>query len=226
MQRLITRLKETIYPEIEKFITNAQIVLAEQFGMDYKNFSLEEAEAKFVGEKGNMDPEVLDWISDMFQDIRYLLEMKQLESPQVGQEKILDIVPVTGLIVNRFYRTENELRTVVEHWGDSFPAEESSGEEKEKEDGGRSVTSIGEERNGEPLPGEKSGSPKDGDGVQNGLFDPFEKNPTWVESKGGRSFSESLRSTRMLVRSENSTDAKMSPVRNKLRSSSSVENIT
>jgi hypothetical protein len=46
----------------------------------------------------------------MFKDILYLRQMKRLEKPQNRKEKTLDIVPVTGLIVGRFYRLENELR--------------------------------------------------------------------------------------------------------------------
>jgi len=32
-----------------------------------------------------------------------------------------DIVPVTGLIVNRLHRLENELKTVFDHWRGRMP---------------------------------------------------------------------------------------------------------
>ncbi|ELR13243.1 uncharacterized protein ACA1_339910 [Acanthamoeba castellanii str. Neff] len=60
-------------------------------------------------------------------DIHYIDEMKRLEQdffgdpsapPQERQKKSppSDIVPVTGLIVGKLHRLENELKTVVEHW--------------------------------------------------------------------------------------------------------------
>jgi hypothetical protein len=120
---------------------NAEIVLAEQFNIPYEKFALEEAEVKFAAERDSLGAEVRvhtrrafilhngttrkanlvpgrdgrdqDWIEDMLKDILYLRQMKRLEKPQNRKEKILDIVPVTGLIVGRFYRLENELRFVV-----------------------------------------------------------------------------------------------------------------
>ncbi|KAL6041980.1 Helicase ATP-binding domain-containing protein [Balamuthia mandrillaris] len=133
VQKLIKRLKEQIYPKIDLFINNAQIVLAEQFRMDYDNFSLEEAEAKFHNEKDKLEDVSRNWIEDMLKDIQYLKEMKRLEKPQNCKEKILDIVPVTGLIVGRFYRLENELRTVIEQWDEIFEEFEAA-EAKAKQD--------------------------------------------------------------------------------------------
>lgn len=66
-------------------------------------------------------------------DIHYINEMKRLEqdffspnptitsnsseSPQYQKKSApSDIVPVTGLIVGKLHRLENELKTVVEHW--------------------------------------------------------------------------------------------------------------
>jgi hypothetical protein len=66
-------------------------------------------------------------------EIHYIDEMKRLEqhffasstsgSPQPqGKTALSDIVPVTGLIVGKLHRLENELRTVVEHWSRRAPA--------------------------------------------------------------------------------------------------------
>jgi hypothetical protein len=64
-------------------------------------------------------------------DIHYIDEMKRLEQdffvdltataaspPEPKQKKAppSDIVPITGLIVGKLHRLENELKTVVEHW--------------------------------------------------------------------------------------------------------------
>lgn len=104
--------------------------MAEQFNIPFEAFTLDEAETKFSAEQNTMNAEVRvracvlamnhshalsflrlkDWIQDMFKDIQYLKQMKRLEKPQNRKEKIKDIVPVTGLIVGRFYRLENELR--------------------------------------------------------------------------------------------------------------------
>ena len=64
-------------------------------------------------------------IKELIHDIIYLEEMKKLEeqffvamqqpSPQ-SPNKPSDIVPITGLILNRLHRLENELKTVVDHW--------------------------------------------------------------------------------------------------------------
>jgi len=130
VQRLIKRLKFEIYPQIDRFIGNAEIVLAEQFNIAYENFSLAEAEARFTAERDTLDAEVREWIGDMFKDILYLKQMKRLEKPQNRKEKILDIVPVTGLIVGRFYRLENELKTVLDVWEDYFAEQEKVEQEK------------------------------------------------------------------------------------------------
>ncbi|ELR23336.1 uncharacterized protein ACA1_069200 [Acanthamoeba castellanii str. Neff] len=130
VQRLIKRLKSEIYPQIDRFISNAEIVLAEQFNIPYETFALEEAELKFAAERETLGAEVRDWIEDMLKDILYLRQMKRLEKPQNRKEKILDIVPVTGLIVGRFYRLENELRTVLDVWGDYFSEQEKMEQEK------------------------------------------------------------------------------------------------
>ena len=210
--------KETIYPEIDKFISCAQIVLAEQLGLDYRIFCLEEAEAKFVEGKATMDAEVVDWIGDMLQDIRYLLTMKQLESPQEGQEKTLDIVPVTGLIVGRFYRIENELRTVVDHWGDHFPAEDET-EGREHEEG-----ALEDKRVIEMVASEEAMSQEREKECQN---EPISSNGDpagWVESlrvPRNRSLTDSLKS-RTPPSAPNSDESKGQP-RNKERASSCLQ---
>lgn len=36
---------------------------------------------------------------------------------QLKDKRPSDIVPVAGLITGRFHRMENELKTVLQHWG-------------------------------------------------------------------------------------------------------------
>ena len=44
--------------------------------------------------------------------------MKRLENNP--QEKQLNIVPISGLCVNRFVRKESEMKTVIEVWQHKF----------------------------------------------------------------------------------------------------------
>lgn len=72
-------------------------------------------------------------LRELIRDLVYLREMEKLESDLLAknnggggsttssaieqqQRKPSDVVPVTGLILNRLHRLENELKTVLEHW--------------------------------------------------------------------------------------------------------------
>jgi len=50
----------------------------------------------------------------MLKDVNYLVEMKSREDKDVGNA--LDVVPVSGLVIGRFVRLQNELKTVIEIW--------------------------------------------------------------------------------------------------------------
>eukprot|EP00005_Dracoamoeba_jomungandri_P011726 CAMPEP_0174269542 /NCGR_PEP_ID=MMETSP0439-20130205/41414_1 /TAXON_ID=0 /ORGANISM="Stereomyxa ramosa, Strain Chinc5" /LENGTH=70 /DNA_ID=CAMNT_0015358381 /DNA_START=416 /DNA_END=625 /DNA_ORIENTATION=+ len=46
--------------------------------------------------------------------------MKRLEEEFFEKKEVTglpDIVPISGLILGKLHRLENELRTVLEHWG-------------------------------------------------------------------------------------------------------------
>jgi len=57
--------------------------------------------------------------------------MKHLE--ENPQEKVLDVVPVSGLILGRFIRMENELKTVLELWEAKLLTEKAERERAEAE---------------------------------------------------------------------------------------------
>jgi hypothetical protein len=70
--------------------------------------------------------EEVEFIDSLFGDLAYINEMARLEREFFGNNSIegatekkapSDIVPVTGLILSRFHRLENELKTILEHWG-------------------------------------------------------------------------------------------------------------
>eukprot|EP00005_Dracoamoeba_jomungandri_P000454 CAMPEP_0174250384 /NCGR_PEP_ID=MMETSP0439-20130205/574_1 /TAXON_ID=0 /ORGANISM="Stereomyxa ramosa, Strain Chinc5" /LENGTH=847 /DNA_ID=CAMNT_0015330435 /DNA_START=177 /DNA_END=2720 /DNA_ORIENTATION=+ len=79
------------------------------------------------------DPEELDRIEEMLQDVHYLCEMKRLELPEYANEVNKDTVPITGLIIGRFVRMENELRTVLDRWAGHIEEQEKEKEAKIQE---------------------------------------------------------------------------------------------
>jgi len=121
VKKLIEQMKEQIYPHIDTFLTDAAIVLSEQFNMDLtgKDFSLSLVEEAFHRERPTLDSKISEWIDDMLKDISYLTEMKLLEDPEYTKDKTefsLHIVPISGLVVGSICRLENECKTVCELW--------------------------------------------------------------------------------------------------------------
>jgi len=63
-----------------------------------------------------MNPAIVERVENVLGELAYVQKMKQLEnSSEKTSEK--DVVPITGLIVGRIARMENELQTVLEVWG-------------------------------------------------------------------------------------------------------------
>ena len=61
-----------------------------------------------------------DWVDSALADLKYISRMRDLEQQlEEGsfQEKVLDVVPISGLIMGQFVRLENELKTAQELWG-------------------------------------------------------------------------------------------------------------
>eukprot|EP01102_Stenamoeba_stenopodia_P000801 TRINITY_DN1074_c0_g2_i1.p1 TRINITY_DN1074_c0_g2~~TRINITY_DN1074_c0_g2_i1.p1 ORF type:complete len:301 (-),score=60.53 TRINITY_DN1074_c0_g2_i1:62-964(-) len=72
-------------------------------------------------------------LKDLLSDLEYLEEMERLEhsffletrgtaNRNGSNRKLSDIVPITGLIVSKFHRLENELKTVQQHWEGRLPS--------------------------------------------------------------------------------------------------------
>ncbi|KYQ90945.1 hypothetical protein DLAC_07822 [Tieghemostelium lacteum] len=123
--QLIKGLKDEIYPVINDFILKARIVLCDQFDLPLKEFSNEKILKCLQENRMDMDQNVAIWIEDMCSDLVYLSEMQRLEDSRAN-EKVLHIVPISGLVMNTFARLENELNTVVELWGDDSESEDEN----------------------------------------------------------------------------------------------------
>lgn len=80
------------------------------------------------------------YIESLVHEVWYIREMKKLELGFFAQDgtinmhnkpaggflgeggaksnsSVSDIVPISGLILSKFHRLENELKTILEHWG-------------------------------------------------------------------------------------------------------------
>lgn len=119
---LIDPLKSEIYKKVEEFFRLAKEVLMEQIPQlqsDQDPTTLNLSQCKLVDEKNRKR------VEDLIKDLKYLQEMRRLEFDYFDLEKkehvigrgLTDTVPVTGLIISRFYRLENELRSVIDQWG-------------------------------------------------------------------------------------------------------------
>lgn len=143
-QKLIEPLKNTIYPRIDNYIEQVKKVLKEEntsFGKSSSQEQIEqEPESLSDHIKNNVIPTIVDLevknqILDLLKDIKYLEDMKKFEfdyyqtqssillssgtSPKDSSfhfKRINDVVPVTGLIIGRFHRLENEARTCLQVW--------------------------------------------------------------------------------------------------------------
>lgn len=62
------------------------------------------------------------FVADILKDLEYLREMKRREETGKDRGLGIDIVPISGLIVGRFCRLRNELKTVIEIWETKGPS--------------------------------------------------------------------------------------------------------
>mmetsp|Transcript_5837 Transcript_5837/g.8171 ORF Transcript_5837/g.8171 Transcript_5837/m.8171 type:complete len:688 (-) Transcript_5837:33-2096(-) len=116
---LMNDLKTEIYSVLDDFVQKVQIILGDQFDLlDDANcnpFDVTIVASLFKITQEDMDPKTAAWVERLVADVIYINTMKQLEDQTEKIEK-KDIVPITGLIVGRFHRFENELQTVLEVW--------------------------------------------------------------------------------------------------------------
>ncbi len=127
-ETLIDPLKQEIYNRIDEFLDCAETVLLSLLGRIHRKtngpFSLETAKVLFSNAKHNFSKTQQTQIENLLHDIAYIMQMKQLEydffstdtPASRGATELSQIVPITGLIVGKLHRLENELKTVLEHW--------------------------------------------------------------------------------------------------------------
>jgi len=134
--RLIEPLSKEIYERISLFKEELKVVLWDElndmgavcvpisflispsFSSDLKQTMMAKAkEGISINERGTT---LLSSLRELSSDLEYLEEMERLEASffisSNGNRKLSDIVPITGLIVSKFHRLENELKTVQQHW--------------------------------------------------------------------------------------------------------------
>jgi hypothetical protein len=118
MVALLDRVAIRVYREIDEFIDATKYVLSVELEIrtGNKDTIVAEATAKLasIAVADPKDPRV-KFCGDMLKDLQYVVRMKELETTteRVG---CLDVVPVSGLVLGRFTRFENELQTVLSIW--------------------------------------------------------------------------------------------------------------
>eukprot|EP01102_Stenamoeba_stenopodia_P022797 TRINITY_DN9637_c0_g1_i1.p1 TRINITY_DN9637_c0_g1~~TRINITY_DN9637_c0_g1_i1.p1 ORF type:complete len:836 (-),score=143.68 TRINITY_DN9637_c0_g1_i1:1086-3593(-) len=130
VKELLYRMKATVYPVVDDFIQKSLTIIADAIEqtnrekgilcplnaydhMIYGTDRIAEATARVREAFSETNP-AHKWVFEMLKDITYLVEMKSREDKDVGNA--LDVVPVSGLVVGRFVRLQNELKTVIEIW--------------------------------------------------------------------------------------------------------------
>lgn len=118
---LIEQLKKEIYPRIDEFIDNAICAISDYLGAGTSHFSLRYCSMLMSQRQDELDPQIWARLEGLFKDLIYLYTIKELEeNPEKMKGKLSakdqNVVPISGLVVNYFYRLENELKTVLEVW--------------------------------------------------------------------------------------------------------------
>jgi len=130
--QLIVELKIQIYAVIDDFIDEALIVLSDTLRIleDSRtskaggpielftvwDLSMVNKKLEALAEMSDQADGMWHTLEALSKDVRYLYRMKELEDSSVATERLMDAVPVTGLILARLCTLENELRTVLEVW--------------------------------------------------------------------------------------------------------------
>jgi len=126
--QLFKDLKEQIYPVLDEFVVKAEICLLDHFDCLDIPFDITTIRSLLVLTQDSINPTLVEWIERVLGEITYAQKMKQLENFAEKTEK--DVVPISGLIVGRIMRLENELQTVLEVWDQVPPQGHGIDEQK------------------------------------------------------------------------------------------------
>jgi hypothetical protein len=114
---MIEELKEEIYTALDSFVEKAKAVLLDHFTMEPgMPFDMLTITSLLKLTRQHMEEKISQRVDCLVAEINYVHQMKKLEEAK-NKTDHKDIVPITGLIVGRFHRLENELQTVIEVWG-------------------------------------------------------------------------------------------------------------
>lgn len=105
---MVQTLKKDIYERLDKFVSQANLILK----IESISSNLQ---SNGEGEKSGKEADSERWLETLHKDIQYIEQMKILEEVTTKVEN-KDVVPISGLILNRFLRLENEIQTVLEVW--------------------------------------------------------------------------------------------------------------
>eukprot|EP01105_Mastigella_eilhardi_P018371 TRINITY_DN4243_c0_g1_i1.p1 TRINITY_DN4243_c0_g1~~TRINITY_DN4243_c0_g1_i1.p1 ORF type:complete len:685 (+),score=175.86 TRINITY_DN4243_c0_g1_i1:212-2266(+) len=116
---LVETLRKEIYARLDHYVLNMQAYMCEELNIAPDTFTVEEAERRFAAlpETGSGQNKL---ISDLIKDIKYTIRMKYLDDTP-SEKGGLDVVPVSGLILGRLCRFENELKTACQAWDIRLP---------------------------------------------------------------------------------------------------------
>eukprot|EP00727_Mastigamoeba_balamuthi_P001179 m51a1_g11058 hypothetical protein (796) ;mRNA; r:519980-523091 len=108
LQTMIDILKPRIYETLDEYVTRVQDVVLVSLGLDKSEESWRRALEMAKSQTQEQTP-LAKQVRALVADVEYVARMKELES--LGHTNCLDCVPVTGLILSRFARLDNELQT-------------------------------------------------------------------------------------------------------------------
>ena len=115
---LIQDVSHSIYQTIHEFLRDLNYCLAEQLGLSYEDCLT--MDTKVVKEKlelmTTLTEERKEQVEDMVADKCYLQKMVELENNSLRDPQQQDIIPISGLVVSKLSRLENECKTVLDLW--------------------------------------------------------------------------------------------------------------
>lgn len=123
----LARTCRTVYARLDAFVLDTMQVLRQDMGLAARADSLDDvpafvaaAQARAASAEAAAEPLARSW-RDATRDIEYISEMHRRENMAGGASK--DIVPVSGLLLGRLTRIENEMQTVALIWDRPAPAD-------------------------------------------------------------------------------------------------------
>ena len=107
-----------------RFIKKVIIAVADELHMDHvEDCSVNQILSAAEKNKLDMKSAQKTWVDDAIQDLLYLQEMRELDSVDTAavnkKPTFSNVVPVSGLFLGNILRHENEVKTVVELWGNN-----------------------------------------------------------------------------------------------------------